>query len=214
MTTRTPLPAGLIATGVVAVLRAPDIDAYLPVVETLVEAGLTCIELTLTTPGTLEQLPRLLERLPETAEVGIGSIRSVEQATRALDAGAEFLVTPSVNPAVVAEAVARSIPVFPGAMTPTEVLTNWDAGATAVKAFPAATVGSDFVRHVHGPFPEIPIVPSGGIGLDEIGSWLIAGAVAVSLGGPLIGNAFDGGDLGDLRRRTVTALDAVTAARG
>lgn len=199
--------------GVVAVLRAPDVDAYLPVIDALAAAGLRCIELTLTTPRTIERLPWLLERLPQDVDLGVGTVRSPSQATDALDAGARFLVTPTVQTAVIETAVSRGVPVYPGAMTPTEVLTDWDAGASVVKVFPAATVGADVVKQLHGPFPEIALMPSGGVGLDAIPAWITAGAVAVSLGGPLLGDAFAGGDLSALGSRARRALDAVAEAR-
>jgi 2-dehydro-3-deoxyphosphogluconate aldolase/(4S)-4-hydroxy-2-oxoglutarate aldolase len=211
--TRIPPSHAFTATGVVAVLRAPEVDGYLPVVEALADAGVRCIELTLTTPRTIERLPWLLARLPADLDVGIGTVRTEKQAAEALDAGARFLVTPTVNPSVVTLAVGRGAPVYPGAMTPTEVLANWDAGASAVKVFPASTVGADVVKQLHGPFPEIALMPSGGVGLDAIGRWIAAGAVAVSLGGPMIGDAFSGGDLTALRSRARAALDAVAEAR-
>jgi len=210
---RTPPSRAFTTTGVVAVLRAPDVDAYLPVIEALADAGLQCIELTLTTPRTIERLPWLLERLPQDVDLGVGTVRTESQAIDALDAGARFLVTPTVQTAVIETAVARGVPVYPGAMTPTEVLTDWDAGASVVKVFPAATVGADVVKQLHGPFPEIALMPSGGVGLDAIPAWIAAGAVAVSLGGPLLGDAFSGGDLSALRTRARAALDAVREAR-
>ena len=211
--TRIPPSPAFTATGVVAVLRAPDVDAYLPVIEALADAGLQCIELTLTTPRTIDRLPWLLERLPAGLDLGVGTVRTEAQAAAALDAGARFLVTPTVQPGVIAAAVRRGVPVYPGAMTPTEVLTDWDAGASVVKVFPASTVGADVVKQLHGPFPEIALMPSGGVGLEAIPTWIGAGAVAVSLGGPLLGDAFAGGHLSALRSRATTALDAVAEAR-
>ena len=211
--TRIPPSHAFTTTGVVAVLRAPDVAAYLPVIEALVAAGLQCIELTLTTPRTIERLPWLLERLPAGLDLGVGTVRTDAQATDAIDAGARFLVTPTVQTRVIATAVRRGVPVYPGAMTPTEVLTDWDAGASVVKVFPASTVGADVIKQLHGPFPEIALMPSGGVGLDAIPTWIAAGAVAVSLGGPLLGDAFSGGDLTALRARAAAALDAVREAR-
>ena len=103
--------------------------------------------------------------------------------------------------AIVDAAVVRSIPIFPGGLTPTELLSGWRAGATAVKFFPAQTVGAGYLKHLNGPFPELLAVPSGGVDLKATAEWLRAGAVAVSLGGPLLGDALTGGDLDDLRSR-------------
>jgi 2-dehydro-3-deoxyphosphogluconate aldolase/(4S)-4-hydroxy-2-oxoglutarate aldolase len=200
-------------TGVVAVLRAPAFDAYLPVVETLISSGVTCIELTLTTPNTIEQFASLRSQLPEGAQLGIGTVTAVDQATRAIEVGADFLVTPITHTPLVDIAVSHGVPIFPGSMSPSEVFANWSANATAVKVFPAATVGPDFIRQLHGPFPGIALMPSGGVGLEDIPSWIAAGAVAVSLGGPLVGGAFGGESLSELKTRATRALELVAEAR-
>ncbi|MBW1638468.1 bifunctional 4-hydroxy-2-oxoglutarate aldolase/2-dehydro-3-deoxy-phosphogluconate aldolase [Microbacterium resistens] len=200
-------------TGVVAVLRATNFADYGRVVDTLVDSGVTCVELTLTTPRTIEEFDTLRSQLPDNVELGIGTVTSVEQANLAIDAGAQFLVTPVNRLGVVKAAVKREVPIFPGSMTPTEVFDSWEAGATAVKLFPAATLKPDFIRQLRGPFPTLDALPSGGVALDDIGAWIRAGAVAVSLGGPLIGDAFTGGDLGALRARAGEALSRVAEAR-
>jgi 2-dehydro-3-deoxyphosphogluconate aldolase / (4S)-4-hydroxy-2-oxoglutarate aldolase len=198
----------LLANPVIAVLRARQASDYDAVVDVLAENGVRSIELTLSTPGTFEHLPALLERAGSDVEIGIGTIVNTEQARQAIDAGARYLVTPIVNLDVIALAVQAGVPVFPGGLTPTELYSAWDAGATAVKIFPAETVGPQYGSHLRGPFPELQFVPSGGIGLDDIPAWLAAGATAVSLGGPLIGDALKGGSLDALadRARRVTAL--------
>lgn len=200
-------------TGVVAVLRAPTFHAYLPVVETLFSSGVSCIELTLTTPSTIEQFASLRTQLPDSCQLGVGTVTTVDQASRAIDAGADFLVTPVTHTPLVDVAVSRGVPIFPGSMSPTEVFANWSANATAVKVFPAATVGPDFVRQIHGPFPDIALMPSGGVGLDDIPHWIAAGAVAVSLGGPLVGGAFGEESPSKLKARASRALELVAEAR-
>ena len=195
---------------VIAVLRAADARDYDHVVDVLADNGVRSIELTLSTPGTLEHLPSLLTHIGAAVEIGIGTIVNVEQAQRAIDAGANYLVTPIANLGVIAHAVRSGVPVFPGGLTPTELYSAWDAGATAVKIFPAETVGPQYGRHLRGPFPELEFVPSGGVGLDDVAAWLRAGALAVSIGGPLIGDALKGGSLDALaeRARRVTGLVA------
>lgn len=196
------LPSRRLAVGrTIVVLRAPQADAYAPVIDTLVEAGLTSIEVTLTTPGTAPALPGLVTRYDEAAEIGVGTVLTAADAEAALQAGAAYVVTPMVAPDVVAAARRASRPVYPGALTPTEVLTNWQAGATAVKIFPASHVGPAFLKALRGPFPDLALVPSGGIAIDDVPAWLHAGALAVSLGGELIGDALRGGDLDALGRR-------------
>ena len=169
--------------------------------DVLVEEQILSLEFTLTTPGLLDRLPELVDRYRAVADVGVGTILSTEDAERAMDSGAQYLVTPNMDLAIVDAAVARQIPIFPGGLTPTELLSGWRAGATAVKIFPAQTVGAGYLKHLHGPFPDLLAVPSGGVDLKATAEWLRAGAVAVSLGGPLLGDALAGGDLGELRSR-------------
>ncbi|WP_241978372.1 bifunctional 4-hydroxy-2-oxoglutarate aldolase/2-dehydro-3-deoxy-phosphogluconate aldolase [Cryobacterium sp. Hz9] len=213
--TRVPASARLRQHPIIAVLRASAASDYDPVVDVLAENGVRSIELTLSTPGTFEHLPALLKRLGDDVEVGIGTIVTVGQAEFALAAGAHYLVTPIVNLDVIALAVREGIPVFPGGLTPTELYGAWAAGATAVKIFPAETVGPQYGSHLRGPFPDLEFVPSGGIGLDDIPRWLNAGALAVSLGGPLVGDALKGGSLVALAERAqrVTGLAADALAQ-
>ena len=191
----------LTASKVIAVLRASDVSALAPVCDVLVEEGILSLELTLTTPGLLDALPELVDRYADSAEIGVGTILSEQEAQRALESGARFLVTPTMNLPVVGLAVERQIAVFPGGLTPTELAAGWDAGATAVKIFPAQTVGAGYLKHLRGPFPDLEAIPSGGVDLDATGEWLGAGAVAVSIGGPLLGDALKGGELSALRDR-------------
>lgn len=206
--------ATLLASPLIAVLRAGHAGDYGPVVATLALAGITSIELTLSTPGTLEHLGELRNRLPEGIDIGVGTVTTTAQAAAALDAGADFLVTPLTNTSIITAAVASGVPVYPGGLTPTELHSGWSAGATAVKLFPASTVGPSYIGQLRGPFPDIDIIPSGGIGIDEISSWIGAGALAVSLGGPLIGDAFAGGSMASLRDRAERALSLVLESRG
>ena len=194
----------------IAVLRAPQVSAVAPVCDVLAEEGILSLELTLTTPGLLEALPELVDRYANTADIGVGTILTESEAQRAMDSGAQYLVTPTMNLPVIRLAVERQIAVFPGGLTPTELSNGWNAGATAVKIFPAETVGAGYLKHLRGPFPDLEAMPSGGVDLDAAGEWLNAGAVAVSIGGPLLGDALKGGDLGALRDRC-RAVRAVAA---
>ncbi|MRH28304.1 2-dehydro-3-deoxyphosphogluconate aldolase [Microbacterium sp. SYP-A9085] len=198
---------------VIAVLRASAADRYDAVVDVLVENGIRSIELTLTTPGTIEHLPALCARVGDAAEIGVGTVTTGDQARRAIGAGAAYLVTPVVRTDVIEAAAAARVAVLVGGLTPTELFTAWEAGATAVKVFPAQTVGARFGSHLRGPFPDIEFVPSGGVGLDDVGDWLGAGALAVSLGGPLVGDALSGGSLPALAGRARTAVALAEAAR-
>lgn len=202
------------ATGVVAILRAPTSERFPAVADTLAEAGVTCLEVTLTTPGALDSVRALRRRLPPTVSVGAGTVTMADEAEAALDAGAEFLVSPGVSIDVLERGLARGVAAYPGAWSATEVLTAWNAGAAAVKLFPAATGGPSYLRHLRGPLPAIPLVPTGGVALDDIDGYVRAGAPAVGLGGPLLGDAATGGDLTALADRGRRALAAVAQARG
>jgi len=194
---------------VIAVLRADHVDRLLPVCDALAEAGITSLELTLTTPGLLDAMPRLVERYAGTADVGVGTVTTVDQARTAVADGAGYLVTPTVNEPVTMLAVAAGVAVFPGGLTPTELAAGWQAGATAVKIFPAQLVGPGYLSHLRGPFPDLLAIPSGGVDLDDARAWLTAGAPAVSMGGPLLGDALAGGDLAALRTRCATVRAVV-----
>jgi 2-dehydro-3-deoxyphosphogluconate aldolase / (4S)-4-hydroxy-2-oxoglutarate aldolase len=196
----------------VAILRAADAARFLEVGRVLYEGGVRAIEVTLTSAGALDAFGRLAEELPGDALLGVGTVRSAADAEAALTAGAAYLVAPDFQPDMVAFAVARGLPVVPGALTPTEVAAAWAAGATAVKVFPVSAVGGPgYLRAVKAPLPEVPLVPTGGIGIDDIGAYLAAGAAAVGIGSPLLGDAGDpDGDLSALADRARRAVAAAT----
>ncbi len=204
-----PAPSAILRSSrVVAVLRARHAKDYAPVIEALRDGGVLSIELTLSTPGVFEELPLLLERFGESVEIGVGTVTTPAEAETALNLGAAYIVTPITEPDVITACTRRGVPVFPGGLTPTELHTAWKLGATAVKVFPASTVGPGYVSQLRGPFPDIQVVPSGGVDIDDVPAWIRAGALAVSLGGPLLGDAFKGGSLAELtaRARRVRAL--------
>ncbi|OOP64939.1 2-dehydro-3-deoxyphosphogluconate aldolase [Arthrobacter sp. SRS-W-1-2016] len=205
----------LSATRVVAVLRASHASEYAPIIEALQLGGVRSIELTLSTPGVWDELPRLQERFGDALEVGVGTVTTAAEAETALDLGAAYIVTPVTNPDIISACVRRGTPVYPGGLTPTELHAGWTLGATAVKVFPASTVGPGYVSQLRGPFPDIQVIPSGGVDIDDVPAWIRAGALAVSLGGPLLGDAFKGGDLQELKGRARRVRDLVdqTAAQ-
>jgi 2-dehydro-3-deoxyphosphogluconate aldolase / (4S)-4-hydroxy-2-oxoglutarate aldolase len=215
-----PVPAGaflerLAAVPVVAILRAADAGRFLDVGRVLYEGGVRAIEVTLTSEGALEAFGRLREELPEDAVLGVGTVRSAADAERAVAVGATYLVAPDLRDEVVAFGVGRGVPVVPGALTPTEVVAAWGAGAAAVKVFPVSAVGgAAYVRAVRAPLPEVPLVPTGGVGIDDVGAYLDAGAVAVGVGSPLLGDAGEpGGDLAGLAGRARRAVAAAGGSR-
>jgi 2-dehydro-3-deoxyphosphogluconate aldolase/(4S)-4-hydroxy-2-oxoglutarate aldolase len=185
----------------VAVLRASHASDYAPVIEALQRGGVLSIELTLSTPGVWDELPVLRDRFGDSLEIGVGTVTESAEAEAALDLGAAYIVTPVTDPAVITACVSRGVPVYPGGLTPTELHAGWKLGATAVKVFPASTVGAGYVSQLRGPFPDIEVIPSGGVNIEDVPGWIRAGALAVSLGGPLLGDAFKGGDLQELTAR-------------
>jgi 2-dehydro-3-deoxyphosphogluconate aldolase / (4S)-4-hydroxy-2-oxoglutarate aldolase len=185
----------------VAILRASQPDRLVAGAEVLAEEGITTLELPLTSPGALDAIGRTVATLEGRAIVGAGTVRSLEDARRAIDVGAGFLVTPALCLPAVEYAVDRDIAVLPGVMTPTEINAALAAGAQMVKLFPAASLGPDHLGLMRVPFPELEAVPTGGVGLDHAASWLAAGAVALGVGSPLSGDALESGDMGGLRER-------------
>jgi 2-dehydro-3-deoxyphosphogluconate aldolase/(4S)-4-hydroxy-2-oxoglutarate aldolase len=205
-----PAPSAILSdTRVVAVLRARHASDYAPVIEALRRGGVLSIELTLSTPGVWAELPRLQERFGDGLEIGVGTVTEAAHAETALDLGAAYIVTPVTDPDVIAACVRRGVPVYPGGLTPTELHAGWKLGATAVKVFPASTVGAGYVSQLRGPFPDIQVIPSGGVDIEDVPGWIKAGALAVSLGGPLLGDAFQGGDLQELTARARRVRDLV-----
>lgn len=194
-----------------AIIRGTDPDACLRTVLTLAEEGVGLMEISLTSAGALDVLERVAAKAGAAARVGAGTVLTADDARRAREAGASFAVTPALCEGVEA-AVELGLPVLAGAMTPSEVLAAHRAGATAVKLFPASGPGPAYVAALRGPFPGIDLVPVGGVGADDVAPYLRAGAVAVGVGGPLAGDAVEGGDLDALRARARAFLGAVRAA--
>lgn len=209
-----PTTDAIAESGVVAVLRAQSAEHFAAVAEVLVDAGIRVLEVTLTSRGALQSLVSLTRGLPAPVRVGAGSVMNGDDAQACVDAGAAFLVSPVFDIDVLTVGLSAGIPTYPGALTPTEVVTASRAGAPAVKIFPASSLGPRYVKDLHGPLPGVRMMPTGGIAIDAIGDWLTAGAMAVGLGGPLLGDAGDGGSLQSLRDRARRAVDAVATARG
>lgn len=208
-----PAPSTILRdTRVVAVLRATHATEYAPVIEALQRGGVLSIELTLSTPGVFDELSRLQEHFGDGLEIGVGTVTTADDADTALDLGAAYIVTPVTDPGIIATCVSRGVAVYPGGLTPTELHASWKLGATAVKVFPASVVGAGYVGQLRGPFPDIQVIPSGGVNIEDVPGWVKAGALAVSLGGPLLGDAFKGGDLQELTARARRVRELVDQA--
>lgn len=175
----------------IAVLRRIDPrPALLALVDELAEAGVRVIEITLDAPSGTDDLAavraHLAVRGDATYVVGAGTVLRLEQLDAARDAGADFIVAPILDLALVRAALDIGMPVIPAGLTPTEIVAAWSAGATFVKVFPASAVGSAFVKELRGPLPEIDLVPTGGVDGTNAAAFLAAGAAAVGIGGALV----------------------------
>jgi 2-dehydro-3-deoxyphosphogluconate aldolase/(4S)-4-hydroxy-2-oxoglutarate aldolase len=202
--------ASVARSGIVAILRARTADSFAAVADVLVEAGITALEVTLTSRGAIDALAGLRRQLPSSVAVGAGTVLTADEAKASVDAGAEFLISPVLDTELVA---ASSVPFYPGTLTPTEIRAAMRAGAPLVKVFPAGGLGPGYLRDIRGPLPGARIMPTGGIKIEDVVDWLGAGAVAVGMGSPLIGDAASGGDLRKLAARARQAVSAVAIAR-
>lgn len=196
----------------VAIIRSADPAAAVRATLVLVESGIRFLEVSLVTTDALRVIAEVARRAPQGCLIGAGTVLSSEDVSRGQEAGARFMVTPAVTGSV-SESVARGIPVLAGAFTPTEVLAAMSLGATAVKLFPAATGGPAHLRALRDPLPDVPFVPVGGVDAERAAEYLAAGAVAVGVGSPLVGDAARGGDLDALRQRAAEFLAVAQACR-
>jgi len=176
----------ILESGVVAVVRFHDPEPLVEALSALAEGGITVAEVTLTVPHALEVIRTARQRLGERVLLGAGTVLDPEAAGAALLAGAEFIVAPTVNVEVIRLCRRYDKVVMPGAFTPTEILTAWEAGADIVKVFPAHVLGPEFFRALRGPFPHIRLMPTGGVDLRTLGDYLAAGAACVGVGSQLL----------------------------
>jgi 2-dehydro-3-deoxyphosphogluconate aldolase/(4S)-4-hydroxy-2-oxoglutarate aldolase len=190
---------------IVAIVRLPHLSAHSArqLTATLVEAGVTALEFTLTTQNALEAIAAARQEAGDRAVVGAGTVLSVEQVERAADAGAQLVVSPDVNVQVVRAAARLGLLSLPGAFTASEVCRAVDAGATMVKLFPAGPNGVEYLKALRGPLPDVPFVPTGGVDVEAIPDFISTGAVAVGLGSALVSSA---GDLSGLAARARRAV--------
>lgn len=207
---RPALPPQVTEGRIVAIGRRLDPALVEGVGEALLGAGIGCFEITLNDPieEPLHSIEQLAARFSGRLLVGAGTVMSIAAAERAIGAGATFLVSPHTDEALVAWAAERGIPAFPGALTPTEVVRAWNAGAAGVKLFPASAVGPAFIRELRGPLPGIPVVPTGGVSAENAGDFIRAGAVAIGLGSWLIGDGTPDG----VRERGLRVRASIAAA--
>lgn len=196
----------------VAILRGTDVDATVAAARTLIDAGVTTLEITLTLVDAEEAIAQIVADAPAGALIGAGTVLTEADTDRAVAAGAQFIVTPTLT-ASVEYAINQGLGVLPGVYTPTEIQRGMDLGAAAVKLFPAAALGAGFVKAVRDPFPNARIIPVGGVSIETIGGFLAAGAFGFGVGSPLVGDAArPGGDLPALAARAAAFRAAIGEA--
>jgi 2-dehydro-3-deoxyphosphogluconate aldolase / (4S)-4-hydroxy-2-oxoglutarate aldolase len=195
----------------VAVVRSPDGGKLVEVAKALAAGGVTCLEITFTVPNALEVLKAVRTAMGDAVTLGAGTVLDPETARAAILAGAEFVVAPNTNPEVISLCRRYSIPVMPGAYTPTEILRAWELGADVVKVFPAEIGGPAYLRAVSAPLPQIRLMPTGGVDLHTAAEFLKAGACCLGVGSSLVEKAALAA--GDMRRITSLAKAFVEAVK-
>ncbi len=200
--------------GLVAILRASSGERLVEVAEALYEGGIDVIEVTFTVPGAAEIVAEVSKKMGDRVLLGAGSILDTETARVAILAGASYVVAPVVKPGVIALCHRYDKLVMPGAFTPTEVLSAWEAGADVVKIFPAETGGPAHLKALKGPLPQIRMMPTGGVNLETLPKFVAAGACAVGLGGALVEkSALANGDMNRIRDLAGQYVSAMQRAR-
>ena len=200
--------------GAVAIIRASSGELLVDVSKAIYAGGLDVIEVTFTVPGVLDILAQTKRELGDKILLGAGTVLDTESARAAILAGAEFIVTPTVNTDVIDLCNRYDKLIMTGAFTPTEVLTAWEAGADIIKVFPAFVGGPAYLKALHGPLPQIPLMPTGGVDLETLPAYLKAGACAVGLGSSLVTSQMvEAGDLDGIQKLTAEYMGKIKELR-
>jgi len=201
--------------GLVPIVRTASAEDALRAAEAIIEGGIGIAEITMTVPNAIRVLERVVERYGDKVLLGAGTILDPETCRAALLAGAEFIVTPSLKLPIIEMARRYSKPCVPGALTPTEIVTAWEAGADMVKIFPCGPVGGPkYIKALKGPLPQIELVPTGGVNLETTPEFIKAGAAAVAVGGELVDTqALKEGHLDVITANARKYVEAVRRAR-
>lgn len=202
------------ALGIVAVIRLKDPGRLRAVVDALAEGGVRALEVTMTVPGAVELIRALAPALPAGFLLGAGTVTDAATARAVIDAGASFVVGPVFRPEVIAACHERDVAAMPGCFSPTEILAAHECGADIVKVFPATMLGPQFLKDVRAPLPQVKLMPTGGVTLENAGDWIRAGAVAVGLGSALLdAKAIDSGRFDVVTANARKVVANVAAAR-
>lgn len=200
--------------GLLAVIRGPSKELTLEMVAALVAGGVTGIEITYTTPNAAAVVAALAQRFGDQIVLGMGTLTNPAQAAEATQAGAQFLVSPHTEATLAQAMVATGLPVMMGAFTPTEVMASVQLGSDVVKLFPGSLGGPEYMKALKGPFPKVPMMPTGGVDVDNIADWFAAGAVAVGAGSQLCPKSLAAaGKFDEITAIAQSFVTAVAAAR-
>ena len=212
---RNTILSSIIEIGIVPVVRTETAEGAIRAIEAIHRGGIRVAEITMTVPGALRALEKVADQFGDRIILGAGTVLDPETARSCMLAGAQFFVTPSLNLKTIAMAKRYSKVIMPGALTPTEVLTAWEAGGDAIKIFPCSAVGgAKYIKALRAPFPQIEMVPTGGVNLDTAADFLRAGSCAVGVGGELIDSAtIREGRFEVFEERARRFMDVVTKAR-
>jgi 2-dehydro-3-deoxyphosphogluconate aldolase/(4S)-4-hydroxy-2-oxoglutarate aldolase len=204
----------VLGSGIVAVIRSTSSEQLVEVARALYEGGVDVLEVTFTVPRALEIIAAVRKALGDKVLLGAGTVLDPETARAAFLAGAEFIVAPTVNLDVIRLGNRYDKLVMPGAFTPTEILTAWEAGAQVIKVFPADIGGPAYLKTLHGPLPQVRLLPTGGVNLNTIADFLKAGACAVGLGGALVEpKAVQAGDMSRIKSLAAQYVEIVKQTR-
>jgi 2-dehydro-3-deoxyphosphogluconate aldolase/(4S)-4-hydroxy-2-oxoglutarate aldolase len=214
MSRRCEVTAQVEAFGVVAVIRLKDPARLRATVGALAAGGVRALEVTMTVPRAVEMIGELAPTLPDGFLLGAGTVTDVDTARQVIDAGASFVVSPIFRADIIAACHERDVPAMPGCFSPTEIFTAHQYGADVVKIFPATALGPQFIKDVRAPLPQIKLMPTGGVTLDNAGDWIRAGAFAVGLGSALVdAKAIDEGRYDVITANARRVVASVAAAR-
>jgi 2-dehydro-3-deoxyphosphogluconate aldolase / (4S)-4-hydroxy-2-oxoglutarate aldolase len=201
--------------GIVAVIRARSSERLVDVAEALLAGGITVMEVTFTVPNALRTLEKMADQVGDRALLGAGTVLDCETGRAAMLAGAEFIVSPSTNVDLIRLCRRYDKAIMPGALTPTEVVAAWEAGADIVKVFPADSMGgAPYLKALHGPLPQVSLMPTGGVNLETAADFLRAGAVALGIGGSLVDSkTVEAGDMARIESLAKQYVDIVRTTR-
>jgi 2-dehydro-3-deoxyphosphogluconate aldolase / (4S)-4-hydroxy-2-oxoglutarate aldolase len=205
----------IIDSGIVAVIRGAKSDSIIPIAESLLAGGVKAIEITAETPGAIQLIEKVSVELGDKVIAGAGTVLDPETARMAIMHGAKFIFSPTINIETIKMTKRYGVISVPGAMTPTEILTGYENGADIIKVFPANILGPNYLKDVHGPLPQIPLMPTGGINIENTASYIKAGAVAVGVGSTLVNTKEEMTEayFNNLREKALRFVEQVQLAR-